>query len=382
MRNNKIDLKVFQKEDLENKICVLMGTRPSIIKMSPIVRILRKLKLSHFVIHAGQHYDNNLNDSIYADMDIPKPDFFLKNVQRYRTHATQTAAMMVGIEEILIKERPKIVLVCADANFNLAGALAARKLNIYVGHVEAGLRSNDWRMPEEHNRVMIDHISEFLFCPTEEAKKSAMEDKVKGHIVVTGNTIVDSIKYIINKKLNRKLILTSNSFNCSNYVIITLHREETVDNRISLQKAIRIFKDISERFNYSFIFPVHPRTYKRLKQYNMLEDLKSIKNMKLIEPLSYKEFIKLLLSSKFVLTDSGGIQEEACILKIPCITLRDNTERPETVKCGANIIAGLNARKVIEGIIQFENSNREWEHIYGQGDASKKIINTVVPLLK
>ena len=173
-------LKTLRKEELEDKICIVIGTRPSLIKQSPVIRELQKQSIPFFIIHSGQHYSYEMDRIFFNDLELPKPDYYLATPKECTLHGEQTAEMLKGIEQILLHERPKVVLVGGDANTNLAGALAARKLQIEVGHIEAGLRSNDWRMPEEHNRVMIDHISEYLFAPTEKAKENLIKDNVKG----------------------------------------------------------------------------------------------------------------------------------------------------------------------------------------------------------
>ena len=201
-------LKILRRDELEDLICVVVGTRPGIIKFSPIIKELIERKKNFFIIHTGQHYSYNMDRLFFEELELPKPKYYIPDVYKEKYHGAQTAKMLKGCEEIMIKEKPKITLVGGDANTNLAGALAARKLQIYVGHVEAGLRSFDWRMPEEHNRVIIDHISDFLFAPTEKAKENLIKDSVRGKIFVTGNPIVDAVKQNIIIALKKKKIIT------------------------------------------------------------------------------------------------------------------------------------------------------------------------------
>ena len=374
----KLKTKVLFEKDLKNKIAILVGTRPGIIKMSPLIKEAERQKINHFVIHAGQHYSYNMDKKIFEDLDLPRPKYHLANVKKCSLHGEQTAEMLKGIEKILIKERPKAILVCADANFNLAGALAARKLRIKIGHVESGLRSNQWEIPEEHNRVMIDHISDWLFAPTQEAKRNLIEDNVKGRIVVTGNTIVDALNEHFKIALKKSKILQKLNLKKGEYFLVTIHREENVDRKENLKKIIKAFQEVRRHYNKKIIFPAHPRTVKMLRAFELTEDISAIKNLLLIEPLGYLDFIMCLSNAFLVLTDSGGIQEESCILKIPCVTLREKTERPETIKAGANVVAGIEAKNVLKAIKNMENKKRGWHNPFGNGKAAKKIIDEVI----
>jgi UDP-N-acetylglucosamine 2-epimerase (non-hydrolysing) len=286
--------------------------------------------------------------------------------------------MLEGIEQVLLEERPENVLVCADANFNLAGALAARKLRLNLGHVEAGLRSDDWRMPEEHNRVMIDHISDWLFVPTLEGYENAARDNVKGDIFLTGNTIVDAVQRNIEIAREKSDILEELGVDTGKYVVLTAHREENVDDPAVLEQVLEIIERISSEFNQPVIYPIHPRTEKRLKQFGLKAEIGEIDGLHLVDPLGYLDFLTLLSGADFVLTDSGGIQEETCILQVPCVTLRENTERPETVEIGANMIAGTDPEDVLIAAQQMSDRSREWSNPFGDGDAAKEIVDRVL----
>ncbi|RLC79911.1 MAG: UDP-N-acetylglucosamine 2-epimerase (non-hydrolyzing) [Chloroflexi bacterium] len=361
-----------------SKICVVVGTRPGIIKMSPIIRELERREMNFFVIHAGQHYSYKLDRKIFEDIGLREPKYKLETVKNYNLHGAQTAEMLKGIEEILINERPGVVLVCGDANFNLAGALAARKLGLKVGHVEAGLRSDDWRMPEEHNRVMIDHISDYLFAPTEEAKQNAIRDNVKGEIFVVGNTIVDAVYQNIEIAKRKSKILDQLGVQRKNYILLTLHREENVDFLDIIKSIILGLKLIAKKYQVPIIYPIHPRTKKNLYIFNLHKEISDVKGLQLIDPLGYLDFLRLLADAKLVLTDSGGVQEESCILKVPCITLRENTERPETVKVGSNKVVGTRAKSIIEGVDEMINKPREWNNPFGDGTAARRIVDIIL----
>jgi len=361
------------------KVAVLIGTRPGIIKMAPIVHKLNEQRVEHIVIHTGQHYSGNMDSNIMNDVNLKKPDYHLERPKNCITHAHQTAYMLTGLENILLREKPDVLLVCGDANTNMAGALAARKIHIKVGHVEAGLRSYDWRMPEEHNRVIIDHISDYLFAPTDLSRRNLEADGIRGKIFVVGNTIVDATLQNVKRSLKIYEEYSKRLEEAEPYLLFTIHREETVDNKEILKSLIETIKLLAEVNGFNLIFPVHPRTKKRLNEFGLFSLLRSVHQLKIIEPMNYLKFLSLLLHSSFVLTDSGGLQEESCILGKPCITLRDNTERQETVKIGANHIVGHSSDKLmnaVETVIDRENHNYTWENPFGDGKASERIVET------
>ncbi len=329
------------------------------------------------MVHTGQHYSHLMDRKFFDDINLPEPKYRLNTVKRYQTHGGQTAEMLKGIERALLEEKPRIVLAVGDANTNLAGALAARKLQIELGHVEAGLRSDDWQMPEEHNRVMIDHISELLFAPTEREKENLIKDNVKGEIFVVGNTIVDAVHQNLEVAKVRSSILDRLNLRPNDYFVLTLHREENVDYRENLEGIVESLRVISQKYGNQIIYPIHPRTKKRLKEFDLEGKARSTKNLRLIEPLGYLDFLLLLSNASLALTDSGGIQEESCILKVPCITLRKSTERPQTVEVGANFVAGLKTSNILQGAAKMLKAKREWVNPFGDGQAAKRIINIV-----
>lgn len=368
--------KVLMEKVLEDKICVVVGTRPGIIKFSPIIRELQKREKIFFILHTGQHYSYEMDSIFFSELELPEPTYKLLDVKNKKFHGTQTAEMLVGSEKVFLKERPKLVLVGGDANTNLAGALAARKLHIYVGHIEAGLRSNDWRMPEEHNRVMIDHISDILFAPTIKAKKNLIIDNVKGKIFITGNTIVDAVKQNLTIARKKSKIMNILNIKKEKYMLLTLHREENVDFKENLKSILKGIKLVAESLKYEIIFPVHPRTLKTIKYFKLNSLIIQTKNLRVINPLGYLDFLMLLKNSKLVLTDSGGIQEESCIMKVPCVTLRESTERPETLEVGSNYVAGTKPNTILKAVESMLNVEKTWRNPFGENPA-KQIVNII-----
>jgi len=355
------------------KIGIILGTRPEIIKMSVIINLCEKKNLNYFVIHTGQHYFYNMDKIFFENLGLPDPKYNLDVGSG--THGKQTGRILEKVEKVLIKEKPDVILVEGDTNTVFAGALAATKLNIQVGHIEAGLRSYDRNMPEEINRVLTDHISDYLFCPSELTKEIALGEGIDpDKIYVPGNTIVDAV--IRNKKLAMKKskILKNLDLDKGKYFLVTAHRQENVDFKENLKKILSVLEKIHRKYKVPMVYPVHPRTKKRIKEFN----LKTPKGVRLIEPLGYLDFLKLESNAKLVLTDSGGIQQETCTLKIPCVTLRENTESPETVEVGSNMIAGLEADKIFKSINQMLEKNNDWRNPFGDGDASKQIIEIIL----
>jgi len=274
----------------------------------------------------------------------------------------------------LIKEKPDIVLVEGDTNTVLAGALSATKLHIKVGHIEAGLRSYFKEMPEEINRILTDHCSDFLFAPTKKAKEILLKEGIpKKKIFVTGNTIVDAVYQNLKLAKKRSEILERLNLKKENYFLVTAHRQENVDKKERLKGILEGLSLIYKKFNLPIIYPVHPRTKKMIAEFK----LSTPQGIKLIEPIGFLDFLQLEANAKLVLTDSGGIQEETCILKIPCVTLRDNTERPETIEIGANILAGAMSTKILWAAQKMLKKPKRWKNPFGNGKAAEEIIKII-----
>ncbi len=371
MQKNKT--KVLAKVNLGNEVAVVVGTRPGIIKFSPIIRALDQLRIPFFIVHTGQHYSYNMDKQFFDELELPAPRFTNDNARRQTLHGAQTAEMIKAAEQAFVEAKPKAVIVGGDANTNLAGALAARKLGITLAHLEAGLRSDDWSMPEEHNRVMIDHISEILLAPTERARQNLVEDNVKGKIHVVGNPIVDAVYQ--NRKIARtkSTILEDHNLVDGEYFLLTFHREENLYNHRHLQNLIQTIEKILEQFENRVVFPMHPHTLKRLTEAGLSQRITEHANLTITNALGYIDFLRLLSSARLVLTDSGGIQEESCILQIPCVTLRENTERPETVEAGANLITGTEFDRVRQGMDAMLAKERTWDNPFGDGKAAERI---------
>ncbi|HJH26813.1 MAG TPA: UDP-N-acetylglucosamine 2-epimerase (non-hydrolyzing) [Methanophagales archaeon] len=355
------------------KISIILGTRPEIIKMSPVIRELENQTLDYFILHTGQHYSYNLDKIFFEDLELPAAKYNLDVGSG--SHAEETGKMLIGIEKVLKEEKPDVVLVEGDTNTVLAGALAATKLHIKVGHVEAGLRSYDRTMPEEINRVLADHVSDYLFAPTEKAKGNLLKEGIEeDKIFATGNTIVDAVYQNLEIAKRKVDILKKLNLNPEEYFLVTAHRQENVDVKERLKGILDGLKLVYNDFNLPIIYPIHPRTKKRIKKFG----LEVPEGIRLIEPLGFLEFLQLEANAKLVLTDSGGVQEETCILKVPCATLRDSTERPETLEVGSNVLAGINQNKILEGVKIMLDRKRNWINPFGDGKAGNIIIKILV----
>jgi UDP-N-acetylglucosamine 2-epimerase (non-hydrolysing) len=353
-----------------------LGTRPEIIKLSPIIRECEKLNLEYFILHTGQHYSYNLDRIFFNQLRLPKPKYNLEVGSG--THAEQTGKILINTEKILCKEKPGIALVEGDTNTVLAGALAATKLQIKIGHIEAGLRSYDKKMPEEINRILVDHCSDLLFAPTEKSRKILLQEGIsKNKIFVTGNTIVDAIYHTLNILKRESHILKTLGLNKKKYLLTTLHRQENVDDKKRYKQILSGLQMVADKLDILIIFPIHPRSRKKMGLFNITPS-----NIKFIEPVDYLSFLQLEKNARLILTDSGGVQEEACILKVPCVTLRDNTERPETLKIGANILAGTYPTKIFEKTENMLLNKQEWGNPFGDGKAGEKIVQIFLRKIK
>jgi len=353
------------------KTCIIFGTRPEIIKFSPLIRELQRLEENFFIIHTNQHYSSYMDSLFLEELELPKAKYNL-NIGSGK-HGEMTGKMLIEIEKVLIKEKPDVILVQGDTNTVLAGALAAVKLHIKIGHVEAGLRSYFKRMPEETNRILADHCSDYLFAPTKNAKDILLEENIpENKIFVTGNTIVDAVLQNLELAEKKSEILNKLKLKEQEFFLVTAHREENVDDKNRLKGIIEGLNKISEEYNLPVIYPIHPRTAKKIKEFEI-----ETGNIRLLQPLGYIDFIKLMKNSKVVLTDSGGIQEETCIMQIPCVTLRDNTERPETLEVGSNILAGIEPKRIIDSVKKMIDKPRTWHNPFGDGTTSKKIIGII-----
>ena len=349
------------------KAAIILGTRPEIIKMSPIIRELEFQEIDYFILHTGQHYSYSMDRIFFKELNLPEPKYNLDVGSG--THAEETAKILIGVERLLIEEKPDVVLVEGDTNSVLAGALAAVKLHVKVGHVEAGLRSYDREMPEETNRVLTDHMSDYLFAPTEGARRNLLREGVaESKIFVTGNTIVDVVQ---NSGLLNKPYSTLKDLKVvgTDYFLVTAHRQENVDDRERFKGILDGLRLVGEEFGISLIYPIHPRAKKKISEFEL-----NAEGITLIEPVGYLDFLRLESGAKLILTDSGGIQEEACILGVPCVTLRDNTERPETLEVGSNVLAGTRPEEIVKMTRIMLGKSKGWKNPFGDGEAGKTIV--------
>lgn len=336
--------------------------------MSPIIRECERRNLDYFILHTGQHYSYEMDRAFFEDLNLPEPKYNLDVGSG--THGEQTAKILTGIENVLLTEKPDVVLVQGDTNTVMAGALAASKLHIKVGHVEAGLRSFDRTMPEETNRIVADHISDYLFAPTETSRSYLLKEGIPDEkIFVTGNTVVDAVYQNLEISREKSNVLEEMNLTPGEYFLVTAHRAENVDIKERLQGIIDGITAIGKEFSLPVIFPMHPRTEKMMKEFNI-----SPEGVTITKPLGYLEFLQLEAHAKLILTDSGGLQEEACILGVPCVTLRDNTERPETVDVGANVLAGTDHEKIIKASQKMLSSNVRWDNPFGDENSGNKIV--------
>lgn len=347
------------------KISIIVGTRPEIIKMSPIIRECEKLDLDYFVLHTGQHYSYNLDAIFFKELNLSLPKYNIN------CDSNSMGKMIEKIKNKMLSERPDIILIEGDTYSVLSSALAASKLQIKIGHVESGLRSFDNTMPEEINRIAVDHISEFLFAPTEKSKNNLINENInENKIFVVGNTIVDAVYQNLKHPSD---ILNKLNVNNNEYILITIHRQENVDNKERLYNILKGLYRIYEHYSIPIVYPIHPRTKKMIKKFNLYIP----KYIKIIEPVGFFDFLQLEKNASIILTDSGGVQEEACILKVPCITLRYNTERPETIDIGVNILVGTDEKQIFNGFKKMINKKRNWINPFGNGKSSKKIIELI-----
>lgn len=353
------------------------------MKMAPIHKELSKFsnKIIHKIIHTGQHYDKKMSDVFFKELELPKPNIYLGVGSK--SHAEQTAMIMIKLEKILEKEKPDLVLVYGDVNSTIAAGLVCAKIYrkdgnpIPLAHIESGLRSNDRKMPEEINRILTDNIAEYLFI----TEKSGYDNLIKNgfdkkKIFFAGNTMIDSLNFYL-KKASESKILNELCISNKSYALVTLHRPSNVDDKINLERIYRILSNINHINRLTeIVFPMHPRTSKMIDRFKLRKKFDEIQNLIITEPFGYIDFLELIKNAKYVLTDSGGIQEETTYLNVPCFTLRDNTERPVTITEGTNVLCGLREEKVYNEIKKIESGKIKRSKIpkYWDGKAATRIV--------
>ena len=358
------------------KILHVVGARPNFMKVAPVHRAIGHYpQIQQILVHTGQHYDINMSDIFFSQLGIPVPDINLDVGSG--SHAVQTAQIMTGFEEVVLKERPDMVLVYGDVNSTVAAALVCAKLGIRVGHVEAGLRSFDRTMPEEINRVLTDQIADFLFTPSQDGDENLLREGVApGKIHFVGNVMIDTLIRLLPEAKGERL--KAEGIGNENYALVTLHRPSNVDEPKMLTEIMAALEDISR--GVAVNFPIHPRTRQRLSDLNVLNPKSAIHKLKLLEPLGYLDFLALQRHAALVITDSGGIQEESTFLGVPCLTVRENTERPVTMTLGTNILVGRDmdrlrteTRRILSGEIRKGQVPPLWD-----GRAAERIAEIIV----
>jgi len=366
---------------MTEKIAIVFGTRPEIIKLAPVIKECEKKEIPFFTIHSGQHYSREMDRVFFEQLQLPEPNYQLavKSSAPFR-QGQHTGKMMEEIEEIILKEKPSKVVVEGDTNTVLASALVTAKLSTVkqlidffpkLGHVEACLRSYDKQMPEEMNRVIADHLSDYLFAPTEMAKQNALKENLdEEKIFVTGNTIVDSLK-LVEKEISESQVLSRLGLEEKKFALLTLHRQENVDVEQKLKSILEGVSIFSKKLGLKVVWPMHPRTKKMLAGFG----IKVPAEIKQVEPLGFFDFLSMEKNAALVMTDSGGVQEESCVFGTKCVTLRENTERPETVEIGANILAGWESDSIAVKAEEMLQKAGTWEQPFGNGKAGEKIVN-------
>ncbi|MHA1294885.1 MAG: non-hydrolyzing UDP-N-acetylglucosamine 2-epimerase, partial [Promethearchaeota archaeon] len=372
------------------KVIHVVGARPNFMKVAPIMREMFKYpqKFDQILIHTGQHYDNEMSKYFFKDLELPKPDIYLEVGSG--THAEQTGKIMIKFEKVCFREKPDLVIVYGDVNSTISCALAAAKLLISIAHIEAGLRSFDRTMPEEINRIITDQISDYLFTTCEDANYNLIKEGTpENKIFFVGNVMIDTLLKNMKKAENSNILENlglKNKINKTKYAIVTLHRPSNVDDPKKLEGILNALNILSNEI--PIIFPAHPRTFRKIKNFKLAKVInykgnflskeikKPIRNIKIIPPLSYFDFLCLMSNASIVLTDSGGIQEETTILGVPCLTLRNNTERPITLKVGTNVLVGNDPQKIINKARSILNNGKSRIKIpkYWDGKAAKRIV--------
>ncbi|HUL39425.1 MAG TPA: UDP-N-acetylglucosamine 2-epimerase (non-hydrolyzing) [Methanomassiliicoccales archaeon] len=350
------------------RIATVVGARPQFIKCAPLSRELRKGH-DEIIIHTGQHYDYEMSRVFFEELDIPEPDYNLEVGSA--SHASQTGRILIAAEEVLLKERPDLALVFGDTNSTLAGALAAAKIGIPVAHVEAGLRSYDRSMPEETNRVLTDHLSELLFAPTKVAVANLRKEGISKGVARSGDVMVDSLEEARQAAMKSSRVLERYDLTGKEFLAMTVHRASNTDSPESIRKIIRAI----ERSGLRTIFPIHPRTRKLMQDSGIVDELPE--NLTVTEPLGYLDMLALMINAKAILTDSGGMQKEAFILGVRCVTLRSNTEWPETLTEGRNRLVGLNAGRIAKALSLPRLRDAPRTHPFGKVGASGRIAKSI-----
>ena len=353
------------------KVLSIVGARPQFIKAAPVSKALRETGHNEFLLHTGQHYDHGMSQVFFDEMGIPEPDTNLGIGSG--SHGWQTGQMLMRIEDVLLLEKPDWVLVYGDTNSTLAGALASIKLHIPLAHIEAGLRSYNREMPEEHNRVLTDHCADLLFCPTQTAVDNLENEGIIEGVHWVGDTMYDAVLQFSEISKERSTILNDLNLEPKGYLLATVHRPYNTDNPEKLRNILSAFMEIDE----PVIFPVHPRTRQKLTEFGLLDPQSAIRNPKLIDPIGYLDMLILEQNARLIMTDSGGMQKEAYFLGVPCVTLRPETEWVETVEAGWNIITGADGGRIAEAVCNSVHP-LERPQLFGDGQTAERIVGLIL----
>lgn len=352
-------------------VAFVLGTRPEIIKLAPVIQACRRAGIEYAIVHTGQHYSDSLDSVFFDQLDLPDPDYDLGVGSD--SHGAQTAEMLVGVERALTETSPDVVVVQGDTNSVLAGALAASKMDTELAHVEAGLRSFDREMPEETNRVLADHVADYHFPPTDRSKGYLLREGISSlRITVTGNTVVDALERNLVIAREKSTVLADLGLDDSRFFLMTAHRAENVDDEERFRDLLAGAQRAGDAHDADVIYPIHPRARSRIEEF----DINLPPRVRAVEPLEYLDFLQAAASADLILTDSGGVQEEACILGVPCVTMRDNTERPETVDVGANRLSSCDPSRIERSVAAMLDAG-DWENPFGDGDAAEHILEAL-----
>lgn len=348
------------------KVVTIVGARPQFIKAAPLSKGLRKAGHIEFLLHTGQHYDYGMSQMFFDELGLPTADINLNVHSTY--HGQQTGQMLIGIEEVLLKEKPDWVIVFGDTNSTLAGALAAVKLHIPIAHVEAGLRSFNREMPEEHNRILTDHCADLLFCPTQTGVDNLAKEGITKGVYLVGDPMYDAVLQYSEIAEQRSVILKMFDLNPKQYLLLTIHRASNTDNPDNLRNIFSALADAGE----TIIFPLHPRTRAAIESMHIA--MTDFPNIKIVDPQGYLDMLMLEKNARMILTDSGGIQKEAFFFGIPCLTLRAETEWVETVKNGWNMLVGIDPQRILAGLRHVFPTNDQSPPLFGDGQAASTIV--------
>ncbi|MBP1968451.1 UDP-GlcNAc3NAcA epimerase [Virgibacillus natechei] len=353
------------------KILTIVGARPQFIKTGMLSKTLKlNSEIEEVIVHTGQHYDDNMSTIFFKQLNLQNPDYYLGVGSG--SHGKQTAKMLEELENVMVSVDPDIVLVYGDTNSTLAGSLAASKLHIPIAHVESGLRSFNKKMPEEINRIITDHLSDWLFCPSDAAVKNLRKEGIDKGVYQTGDIMYDAVSYFKPYAVQQSSILQDLSLVENRYYLATIHRAENTDDPQRLKSILEALQQLE----MEVVIPIHPRTKSKIKQFRLMNSI-SYPPIKLVEPLNYFDMLTIASNANVILTDSGGVQKEAYMLQVPCITIRDETEWEETVQSGWNHLAGSDTQQIVDTVKALQIP-KEYPTLFGDGRTSQKIVEILM----